>query len=120
MHCGVSMKTFIVCLLFPGVAAATGALPASDENTAPMDHGCIAFQSSYQWQPLDEHHLVLWTSHDDQAYLVTMLIPLTQLRNSERVEFVDVDGDHRLCGADTDKVIVSSSRISEQAPVRTG
>ncbi len=115
------MKKLIV--LGAALAAATSSYGASVEAQKVEKDACASLIRIGGVQALDSRTAVIFSSMGKPAYLVTLAMPLPDLKFAMRYAYVDRDGDGRLCGRSTDAIGVpddrfaTSSRIMAMTPL---
>ena len=84
-----------------GIAPAHGA-----ENPDPMPGArkdeCIFVRDISNWRVLDSRNVVLFTPSQRHAYLMQLSAPVSDLKYSFKVAFIDRDHDGQLCGRSRD------------------
>jgi hypothetical protein len=109
-----AVSTILAASVF--VAGCNTAPPAKQQTAAIRGSDCVFFHTLYDWQPLDDHNMVIWApSHD--AYQLYFITPLIGLNFSINLAFVDKDRDGRLCGFSRDEVVYPDHAFPQRATI---
>ena len=111
------MKPIATALLL--LAAATAAA-APDQPQKELERGndCLFVRSIQNWRVLDATHIVVNAPSARQPYLLTLSFPLSELKWTWRLAFVDDNGDGSLCGFGGDAVIVPDDPTAWRSSIR--
>ena len=106
----MNTRCLVLCLLATGFSAGC---TSTAHDTADSDRGrdCVFAREPSSWRVLDNRHLILWDTGRNDAYLVTLFLPLSNLSFTESLIFVDGDRDGRICGSSFDKIAVPDSTM---------
>lgn len=106
-----SLSLIATCL------AALLALPTLADDTKPTDkpakadeNACTWFSTIDDWRALDDRNLVVWASRKE-FYHVQLGMPLSDLRYSDSIAFVDHNNDGRICGFGMDEIVIPHSFV---------
>lgn len=106
------MKTTLT--VFTAVAALGMSVSAhsaqADDKAAKPERECMFTVQPRSWRVLDQQQLVLWGPSQQDAYLVTLFTPVSDLRFTESLAFIDDDHNGMICGDGGDKIAVPNSR----------
>jgi hypothetical protein len=86
-----------------GIAAADGAKNPDPMPGARKDE-CVFVRDISSWRVLDSRNVVILTPNERHAYLMQLGMPISDLKYSFKVAFIDRDRDGQLCGRSLDKV----------------
>jgi hypothetical protein len=111
----------IICAVTAGFmlsATAVAEDTAKVEKPPPLrGNDCFFTHMLYDWQELDPNNLVVWASGRRKAYHVYIMIPLYDLKFSERLAFVDKDHDGMLCGFSSDEIAVTDRSYPQHSSI---
>lgn len=72
---------------------------------------CVFVRNISNWRVLDSRHVVLFAPNQSRAYLMQLSAPVSDLKYSFKVAFIDRDRDGQLCGRSLDKVQAADSIV---------
>jgi hypothetical protein len=102
-------------------ALMAGTSIAATERPVPQlpadDDACVFFRTLYDWQVLDDRHLLIWAPGKRDPYQVELATPLNGLRFAHTLAFVDRNGDGMLCGFGMDRIALTDTPIHEDATI---
>jgi hypothetical protein len=102
-------------------ALLAGTSLAATERTAPQlpanDNACVFFRTLYDWQVLDDRHLLIWAPGEPDPYQVELATPLNGLRFAHTLAFVDRNADGRLCGFGMDRIALTDAPVQQDATI---
>ena len=78
----------------------------------------IPAQRLANWEPMDDHTLLIWTVDDSRAYLVELSRPVSGLLDASTVYLVTHNHDPNVCACGYDEVMVRNGGIARIASVR--
>lgn len=99
-----------------GIAPAQGAENADPMPGARKDE-CIFVRDIGNWRVLDSRNVVLFTPNQRHAYLMQLSAPVSDLKYSFKVAFIDRDHDGQLCGRSLDKVQAAGSLVRQPTTI---
>jgi hypothetical protein len=99
-----------------GIAPAHGAENPDLMPGASKDE-CIFVRDISNWRVLDSRHVVLFTPNQRHAYLMQLSAPVSDLKYSFKVAFIDRDHDGQLCGRSLDKVQAAGSLVRQPTTI---
>ena len=70
------------------------------------------------WEPLDDHTLLVWTLHDSRAYLVELSGPVPGLLDATTLYMVTRNNDPNACACGHDAVRVPGGGTAQIISVR--
>jgi len=111
---------FALSLAGGGVATACTSGSSAQKGAKGVKNGqdCVFFRTIDNWQVLDDSSLVLWTSGDRDAYLVTLFRPSPELPFAIDLALQDGNRDGQLCAFGGDAVITDGP-TSERLTINT-
>jgi hypothetical protein len=99
-----------------GFAAADDAKHPDPMPGASRDE-CVFVRDISNWRVLDSRNVVLFTPNERRAYLMQLGTPVSDLKYSFKVAFIDRDRDGQLCGRSLDKVQAADSMVRQPATI---
>jgi hypothetical protein len=99
-----------------GIAPAQGAKNPDPMPGASKDE-CVFVRDISNWRVLDSRNVVLFSPNQRHAYLMQLSAPVSDLKYSFKVAFIDRDRDGQLCGRSLDKVQAVDSLIRQPATI---
>ena len=99
MDATAALALLLVC---PGTFAAN----AVCEARAARAQESIPAERVANWEPVDDHALLIWTLHDSRAHLVELDHPVRGLTDAPTVYLVTRDRDPNVSACGHDEVIV--------------
>lgn len=100
------------------LAACAAQAPSDDRTTAARATAdCLMFSRFYDWQPLDDNNLVIWGPGRNNAYRVTLTMPLFGLRSAFAISFVDGTRDGRMCAFGRDAIEVRQGTMRDRSSI---
>jgi len=99
-----------------GIAAADDAKNPDPMPGASKDE-CVFVRDISNWRVLDSRHVVIFTPNERHAYLMQLGSPVSDLKYSFKVAFIDRDRDGQLCGRSYDKVQAADSLVRQPATI---
>lgn len=99
-----------------GIAPAQGAKNPDPMPGAPKDE-CVFIRDISNWRVLDSRNVVLFSPNERHAYLMQLGAPVSDLKYSFKVAFIDRDRDGQLCGRSLDKVQAADSLVRQPATI---
>jgi hypothetical protein len=115
------MKRSIVTTIFAALAFASAASVATTNEAVKgreNDSDCVFFRTISDWRALDATHMIVWAPSRRTPYLVTLSFPLSDLKWSHRLAFIDGNRDGSLCSFGRDAVVVPDSFTSWRSSIR--
>lgn len=109
------------------IAAVLGLLLASPvafaagpgcEARALQARQAIPAERLANWEPMDDHTLLVWTLHDSRAYLVELSRAVPGLLDAPTVYLVTRDHDPNVSACGHDAVVVPGGGIARIASIR--
>jgi hypothetical protein len=108
------------CLIVAHSIALTAcaAEPTPDVNPAKRDT-CVFFSALYDWQTLNDSHLVVWVPGKHDAYHLTLAMPLPGLSFAQSLGFIDGTRDGRLCSFGQDAITIGTDSMQQRSSIRS-
>lgn len=94
----------LLCLIMTAVAL--GALAACASNPPPGKPGCFWSRNVQDWTVLNNQELIVQTSLQQDAYLIRLFQPVSDLHLYQNLGFEDVQRTGRICNNSYDYLIV--------------
>lgn len=92
-----------------------------DKNPDPMPGArkdeCIFVRDISNWRVLDSRNVVLFSPNEHRAYLMQISPPVSDLKYSFKVAFIDRDRDGQLCGRSLDKIQAGDSLVKQPVTI---
>ncbi|MFL6549940.1 MAG: DUF6491 family protein [Povalibacter sp.] len=109
------MKTaFLVACAIASIGLAQA---ASVKNTDPIPgaskDACVFISNIQNWRVLDSRNVVIYAPNAKRAYLMQLGSPISDLKFTFRVAFLDNDRDGQLCGRSPDRVVATDSIVRQ-------
>ena len=98
------MQSRLLCLIVTAVALS--ALAACASHPPPGKPGCFWSRNVQDWTVLNNQELIVQTSLQQDAYLVRLFQPVSDLRLYQDLGFEDVGRTGRICSNSYDYLIV--------------
>jgi hypothetical protein len=108
-----NLKIFLLATY--GIALTTCATEPTPGNSA---RACVFFSALYDWQSLDNSHLVVWVPGTHDAYQLTLTLPLPGLSLAHSLGFIDGTRDGRLCSFGQDAITLGAGSMQQRATIR--
>ncbi len=102
----IKHQAVMIVLVNMLITSAHAAQPAQEKP----DRACMFTTRPSSWRALDQQHMVLWGPSQQDAYLVTLFSPISDLRATETFAFIDSDHNGKLCGDGSDKIAAPNSK----------
>jgi hypothetical protein len=116
-----SRSADLACIL---AAASFVVASAGCATSEPTEAGCLLQPAIYDWQALDDRHLVVWPAPGGSVYEITLDHGLDGLAAAlpGLLELIDGDQDGYICSGGFDSVVSWSSdhNQQDQVPVPVG
>lgn len=97
---------------------ATLAAGADCEARALRAHESIRAEDLANWEPVDDHTLLVWTLHDPRAHLVSLEHSIPGLRGAPTVILVTPRHDPNVCACGHDAVLVPGGGAARISSIR--
>lgn len=119
------MKTSAILILLSGLFCTYTVLAdnaSSSTSAAKRETECVYSDQIAGWNVLDSRHVLIWAPmHSDKdAYLLTLITPLSDTTVTMRLAFVDKDHDGQICGRSSDGVAVPDTGMHTVPSVISG
>ena len=101
-------------LVFPCTFAAT----PDCEVRALRAQESIPAEQLADWEPVDDHSLLVWTLHDSRAHLVELSHPVRGLVEALTVYIVTRGHDPNVCACGHDEVVVPGGETARIISIR--
>lgn len=95
-----------------GLAQAAAVKNSDPLPGAPKDE-CVSISNIQNWRVLDSRNVVIYAPNDKRAYLMQLGTPVSDLKFSFRVAFIDRDHDGQLCGRSPDRLVAAGSMVRQ-------
>jgi hypothetical protein len=89
----------------------TTSAQAAEADKEARKRECLFTNQPQRWTVLDQQQLVVWGPSSKDAYLMKLFAPISDLRFTETLAFIDDDHNGMICGSG-DKLAVPNSRVS--------
>lgn len=116
MNIAFMNTALIVTLGAIGIAQAHGAKNPDPMPGASKDE-CVFVRNISNWRVLDSRNVVLFSPNERHAYLMQLSAPVSDLKYSFKVAFIDRDRDGQLCGRSLDKVQAVDSLVRQPVTI---
>jgi hypothetical protein len=114
------MRTRTLPALLALIGIAVSACAAEPAPTAKKGADtCVFYSALYDWQALDDSNLVVWVPGKDDAYHVSLTMPLPGLKSAFRLGFVDGTQDGRLCSFGRDAITLGDDSTLQRSTIRS-
>lgn len=90
----------------------------SCEARAARAQQSIPAEKLANWEPVDDHALLVWTLHDPRAHLVRLEHPIPGLLSAPTILLVTRNHARNVCACGHDEVIVPGSGAARIASIR--
>lgn len=115
---GSTLASRLIALAAIGFAvAACAATPSQSAHKSASSNECVFFRSVYDWQALDDSNLVIWAPGRNDAYQVSLSMPLMGLRFATTLGFIDGTSDGMLCGYGRDAITIGNDPIQQRSTI---
>jgi len=106
------MQSRLLCLMTTAVTL--GTLVACASNPLPGKPGCFGSRNVQDWMVLNNQELIVQTSVQQDAYLIRLFEPVSDLHLYQNLGFENVQHTGRICNNSYDYLIVrgyAASRV---------
>jgi hypothetical protein len=111
----MSSKSWARVLAWTALCAASmlaANVQAADADKDKHRNDCLFTSQPQRWTVLDQQQLVVWGPSSKDAYLMKLFAPISDLRFTETLAFIDDDHNGMICSGGGDKLAVPNSRAS--------
>lgn len=78
---------------------------------------CVFVRDISNWRVLDSRNVVLFSPNERRAYLMQLGMPISDLKYSFKVAFIDRDRNGQLCGRSLDKIQAADSLVKQPVTI---
>jgi hypothetical protein len=119
-HANIGWPGFRIAAVLGLLLVSPGAFASSPgcEARALQARQSIPAERLANWEPMDDHSLLVWTLDDSRAYLVELSRPVSGLLDAPTVYLVTHNHDPYVCACGHDEVMVPNGGIARIASVR--
>ena len=110
---------FALLALLPGLVLSACATEPTPTTSKSMTDTCVFYSVLYDWQTLDDSNLVVWVPGKNDAYHLSLTMPLPGLKSALRLGVVDGTQDGRLCSFGRDVITIADSSGGDSAVQRS-
>jgi|ADGO01.1.fsa_nt_gi hypothetical protein len=111
------MKRFLLSILAMAMCASAAHATSPPEPKVEKKDACAFISRLGGVRALDSRTAVILSSTGKPAYLVTLSMPLPDLKFATRYAYIDRDGDGQLCGRSMDAIAIPDDAIRVPARI---